>query len=136
AEITAARAAAMYLGWEESPAVLDPTIERQEDGAYETTLEPNTILRLKPGNNFNFYAPNRPNTALDAFMRYMLREVASGTGYGISYASLSGDYSQSNYSSSRLSLLDDRDSWRALQQWFIRTVRTRVHQMWLQQAVF
>jgi lambda family phage portal protein len=136
AEITAARAAAMYLGWEESPEILDPTIERQEDGSYETTLEPNTILRPKPGNKLNFYAPNRPNSALDAFMRYMLREVASGTGYGISYASLSGDYSQSNYSSSRLSLLDDRDSWRALQQWFIRTVRTRVHQMWLQQAVF
>lgn len=136
AEITAARAAAMYLGWEESPDVLDPSIERQEDGSYQTTLEPNTILRPKPGTKLNFYSPNRPNAALDAFMRYMLREVASGTGYGIRYSALSGDYSQANYSSERAAALDDRDGWRALQQWFIRNFRSRIHPVWLQQAVF
>lgn len=136
AEITAARAAAMYLGWEESPDPLDPSIERQDDGSYQHNLEPNTILRPRPGTKLNFYSPNRPNAALDAFMRYMLREVASGTGYGIRYSALSGDYSQANYSSERAAALDDRDGWRALQQWFIRNFRARVHPMWLQQAVF
>jgi lambda family phage portal protein len=66
-------------------------------------------------------------------MRMMLREVAAGT--GVSYESLSRDYSQSNYSSSRLALLDDRDLWRMLQLWFIRSFRARVHKLWLQQAV-
>jgi hypothetical protein len=81
----------------------------------------------------NFFAPNRPNSALDPFMRYMLREVAAGV--GVSYESLSRDYSQSNYSSSRLALLDDRDLWRMLQLWFIRSFRMECHREWLQQAV-
>ncbi len=66
-------------------------------------------------------------------MRMMLREVAAGT--GASYESLSRDYSQSNYSSSRLALLDDRDLWRMLQMWFIRSIRHTVHKRWLRQAV-
>jgi lambda family phage portal protein len=63
----------------------------------------------------------------------MLREVAAGI--GVSYESLSRDYSQSNYSSSRLALLDDRDLWKSLQQWFIRQFREPLHREWLQQAV-
>ena len=63
----------------------------------------------------------------------MLREAAAGT--DISYASLSGDYSQTNYSSSRLSLLDDRDVWRVLQQWWIRSFRMPLHKLWLSRAV-
>ena len=46
--------------------------------------------------------------------------LALAAGCGPSYESLSRDYSQSNYSSSRLSLLDDRDLWRVLQQWWLR----------------
>jgi len=48
---------------------------------------------------------------------------------------LSRDYSQSNYSSSRLALLDDRDLWRMLQQWWIRSFRQALHRQWLQAAV-
>jgi hypothetical protein len=66
-------------------------------------------------------------------MRYMLREVASSV--GVSYESLSRDYSQSNYSSSRLALLDDRDLWKSLQQWFIRSFREPLHREWLGLAV-
>jgi lambda family phage portal protein len=66
-------------------------------------------------------------------MRYMLREVAAGT--GVSYESLSRDYSQSNYSSSRLALLDDRDLWKMLQQWFIRNFREPLHREWLHMAM-
>jgi len=63
----------------------------------------------------------------------MLREVASGV--GVSYESISRDYSQSNYSSSRLSLLEDRDRWRTLQQWWIRSFRHPLHDAWMTQAV-
>lgn len=136
AEITAARAAAMYLGWEENPDPMDPSVERQDDGSFQMELQPNTILRPRPGTKLNFYTPNRPNSALDAFMRYMLREFASGTGYGMRYSSLSGDYSQATYSSERAAQLDDRDGWRALQAWWMRAFRAPVHKRWLQQSVF
>jgi len=107
--------------------------EKQADGSQQSELQPGTIERLNPGETFTFAAPNRPNSQLDPFMRLMLREVASGA--GASYESLSRDYSQSNYSSSRLSLLDDRDLWRMLQKWFIRSFRMKVHRAWLQAAV-
>jgi lambda family phage portal protein len=135
AEIIAARGAANYLAWLEQSDLDDPDVEEQEDGTYQTQLEPGIIGRGPPGSEIKFLTPNRPNTAFDGFMRAMVREMAVGTGMGLSYASMSGDYSQSNYSSSRLSLLDDRDSWRVLQAWFIRAFRDIVHKNWLQQAV-
>jgi lambda family phage portal protein len=109
-----------------------PDAKKADDGSKQINIEPGVIEQLTPGDKLEFHTPNRPNTALDPFMRYMLREVAAGT--GVSYESLSRDYSQSNYSSSRLALLDDRDLWRVLQAWWIRTFREPLHRTWLQQA--
>jgi lambda family phage portal protein len=134
AEIVAARAAACYMGVIQQPEGDNALAAKtQSDGSLVMQLESGVILRLNPGEEFNGYTPSRPNTAMDPFMRLMLREVAAGS--GISYESLSRDYSQSNYSSSRLALLDDRDLWRVLQLWFIRRFRQRVHREWLAQAV-
>lgn len=66
-------------------------------------------------------------------MRYMLREMAAGV--GVSYESLSRDYSQSNYSSSRLALLDERSLWRVLQGWLIRDHLSPIYRSWLDAAV-
>jgi lambda family phage portal protein len=132
AEIVAARAASMYFGTIETTEDTAALGEEQEDGTYQLPLEPGMIEKLSPGEKLNFINPNRPNAALDPFLRYMLREMAAGC--GTSYESLSRDYSQSNYSSSRLALLEDRDTWRAIQQWFIRSFREPLHRAWLQQA--
>lgn len=134
AEIVAARGAANYMATIESTDDMDAMAEKQDDGSYQMALEPGIVEKLQPGEKLNFVAPNRPNSALDPFLRYMLREVAAGLP-GTTYESLSRDYSQSNYSSSRLALIDSRDDWRALQQWFIRSFRELVHREWLQQAV-
>lgn len=133
AEIVAARAAACYMGFIESPAGDAQYGDIQEDGSEQAELQAGMIEKLRAGEKFNFAAPNRPNAQLDPFLRMMLREVSAGV--GCSYESLSRDYSQSNYSSSRLALLDDRDLWRVLQTWFIRTFRESLHRIWLQQAV-
>jgi lambda family phage portal protein len=133
AEIIAARGAASYMGFIKTEDMDGPVGEPQADGTEQMELAPGTIPKLGPGEEFQGYSPNRPNSALDPFLRYMLREVAAGL--SVSYESLSRDYSQSNYSSSRLSLLDDRDVWRMLQQWFIRSFRQPLHREWLEQAV-
>jgi len=130
AEIIAARAAACYMGFIETNEEYG---EETETGAREIELEAGIVERLIPGEKFNSFNPNRPNNNMDPFMRMMLREVAAGV--GPSYESLSRDYSQSNYSSSRLALLDDRDLWRVFQMWFIRSFREVVHREFLQQAV-
>lgn len=135
AEIVAARGAANYMATIESPDDMDSIAEEQSDGTYQFPLEPGIVERLRAGEKLNFVSPNRPNANLEAFLRYMLREVASGVP-GATYESMSRDYSQSNYSSSRLAAIDSRDDWRALQGWFIRSFREVVHREWLQQAVF
>lgn len=133
AEIIAARGAASYLGTIETPDSIETFGEEQADGSFQQGLQPGTTMKLAPGEKFNFISPNRPNSALDPFMRFMLREVAAGT--GLSYESISRDYAHVNYSSGRLALLDDRDCWRALQLWFVRTFRQRFHRQWLRAAV-
>lgn len=130
AEIVAARAAASYMAVIETP---EPPAALDDAGApADFTLEPGAAKYLAPGEKLASYAPNRPNPNMDPFMRLMLREVAAGV--GVSYESLSRDYSQSNYSSSRLALLDDRDLWRVTQQWFIRAFRAPLHRLFIQQA--
>lgn len=131
AEIVAARASANIYGIVKSP---EPAAG--EDAGYQERLiesAPGEILQLRPGEDFAGFAPSRPNAAMDPFLRLMLRGVAAGI--GVSYESLSRDYSQSNYSSSRLALLDDRDLWRVLQGWLIRNVRNEIHRDWLDAAV-
>lgn len=134
-ELQAARAAAYTFATIETPDNDDTnplTTEETEDESL-IDIEPLTVQKLNAGEKLNFYSPERPNTAIDPFLRYMLREVAAGV--GPSYESLSRDYSQGNYSSSRLGVLDDRDLWRVLQRWWIRSFREQLHCRWLQQAV-
>ena len=133
AELTAARMSANYFATLESDNENPLPSEDQTDGSRQLNIEPGMIDQLPAGEKLQFHAPNRPNTAIDPFIRHMLREVAAGV--GVSYESLSRDYSQSNYSSSRLALLDDRDLWRVLQQWWIRSFREPLHRAWMQQAV-
>jgi lambda family phage portal protein len=135
AEIIAARAASCYMATIETEHEYGDIVpeQPQNPNTREIALEPGIVERLNPGEKLNLIDPKRPNANIDPFMRMMLREIAAGT--GVSYESLSRDYSQSNYSSSRLALLDDRDLWRVLQLWFIRNFRMPLHRDWLQQAI-
>lgn len=132
ASVIAARASACQMGFIETP---DPDYEGEAvvDGERVTSFEPGRITTLGPGERFTAFNPAQPGNTLDPFMRFMLRGVAAGV--GVSYETLSKDYSQSNYSSSRLALLDDRDTWRTLQQWMIEAFHQRVFETWLEMAV-
>lgn len=131
AEIVAARASANIVGFIKAP---EPSPgDDVSFGQRVIDSEPGTFRQLMPGEDFVGFNPSRPNAALEPFMRFMLREMAAGV--GVSYEALSRDYSQSNYSSSRLSLLDDRDLWRVLQGWLIRNFVSQVYREWLNQAV-
>lgn len=134
-EVQAARAAAYHFATIETPDNADgnPLATEETEDESLIDIEPLTVQKLNAGEKLTFHSPERPNTAIDPFLRYMLREVAAGV--GPSYESLSRDYSQGNYSSSRLGVLDDRDLWRVLQQWWIRSFRAALHRRWLQQAV-
>jgi lambda family phage portal protein len=131
AEIVAARASASIMGIITSPETPEP--DDVEDGQRLTDLTPGTIQHLRPGEEFTGFSPNRPNAAIDPFMRHMLRAVAAGI--GCSYSALTKDYSQANYSSERAAQLEDRVLWRILQGWFIRNFRAEIYREWLEAAV-
>jgi lambda family phage portal protein len=105
----------------------------EASGTPSMTVEAGEFTQLPPGYKFSSWDPAYPNDAFDPFTRACLRGIAAGV--GVSYESLSRDYSQSNYSSSRLALIDDRDLWRTLQSWWIRSFREPLHREWMQAAV-
>ena len=80
-----------------------------------------------------FFSPNRPDDAFTPFVAQMLRAVASGV--GCSYTQVSSDFSKSNYSSSRLELLETRTHYKTLQQYLVETLCERVYERWLEMAV-
>lgn len=132
-ELYRARSQASVHGAIETPEDATSFGEQQSDGSVVMELEPGVYKRLNPGEKLQAGPANSPNPGLSEFMRFLIREMAAGA--DVSYESLSRDYSQSNYSSSRLALLDDRDVWRFLQSWFITDFREKVHTKFMQQAV-
>lgn len=132
AEVIAARAEACRMGF-----ITLPEDDAMQDGSQDdqpvSNFEPGKIERLLPGETYTEAKPTRPGGTFEPFVRAMLRSMAAGI--GVSYATLSRDYSDANYSSSRLSLLDDRDQWRVLQSWMIECFHRRVFEEWLDLAV-
>lgn len=131
AEVIKARAQASIMGFIKSPEG-DTMVDGVQDKQRVSSFEPGTIETLLPGEEFEGFTPNSPGGQYEPFMRAMLRAFAAGI--GVSYETLSRDYSQSNYSSSRLALIDDRDNWRVLQSWMIENFHTRVFEAWLDMA--
>jgi lambda family phage portal protein len=131
AEIVKARASANIVGFIRSPEPL--AADGIANGRRVIDTEPGTWQTLLPGEEVSGYAPNTPNPAVDPFLRYMLRKMAVGV--GVSYESLSRDYSQSNYSSSRMALLDDRDLYRVVQGFVCRNLREDIHSEFMDAAV-
>ncbi len=62
------------------------------------------------------YDPKSPNGNESEFAMHYLRGIASGL--LVSFISLANNYSAVNYSSGRLNLLDERETFRELQSWF------------------
>ena len=131
-EIVAARATASMMGF-----VKTPDQDLFEDGTYsqDSVLDfsPGSIRRLAPGEELQFFSPNRPDDSFTPFVQQMLRAVAAGV--GCSYTQVSSDFSQSNYSSSRLELLETRAHYRTLQQYLIETLCQEVYKKWIEMAV-
>jgi lambda family phage portal protein len=88
---------------------------------------------LDPGQSVTVPDMNAPDGQLEPFTRSMLKAVAAGL--GTSFESVSKDFSQTNYSSSRLSLLDERDTYRVLQRFFVENFHQIIFEKWLDMAV-
>lgn len=132
AEVVRARASSSLMGFITSPEgelIGDEVV----DGERVSNFEPGVFRYLAPGEEVTVPQLNAPDGQFEPFLRAMLQGMSAGI--GISYAPLSQDYSQSNYSSSRLSLIDDRENWKVLQGYLIEQLCRPVYEAWLDAAV-
>jgi len=70
-----------------------------------------------------------PHQMYGDFVKAHLQGIASGL--GISYHSLSSDLEGVNYSSIRAGVLEDREVFKGLQNWFIRSFVQPVYEQWI-----
>jgi lambda family phage portal protein len=136
AEVAAARAgASKFASIERTVAegewTGDP--DAAEQRASVDSMQPGQIIELDPGEKFNLIDPTHPTTAYGDFTRHVKRDFASGLDQA--YFALFNDLSDVNYSSARIGLLDERDSWRALQNFEIDHLCRPVFKAWLISAV-
>ena len=133
AEVVRARASSALMGFITSPeGELDPGGEVY-DGERVSTFEPGVFKYLQPGESVSVPSLDAPDGQFEPFLRAMLRAVAAGI--GCSYESVSRDFSQTNYSSSRLALLEEREHWKTLQDYMIKNFHQPVYAAWLEMAV-
>jgi len=78
---------------------------------------------------FTYFHGHYPHQMYGQFVKRQLQSIASGL--GISYHSLSGDLEGVNYSSIRAGVLEDREIFKGLQNWFIRCFVQPVYEEWL-----
>lgn len=131
AEVIAARASAALMGFIETDGE-EPAADGVEYDKQVSDFEPGMFKTLLPGQKVSVPDLHRPGGQFEPFMRMQLKGMAAGA--AVSYSTISRDYSQSNFSSSRMDLLNERDHWRVIQKWMIRKFHQRVFEAWLEMA--
>jgi len=96
-------------------------ISDAEAGTFETL--PSNIV------DFKSFDPQYPNGEFKDFMKTCLRGISGGL--NVSYYSLANDLEDVNFSSIRTGVLEDREAWKALQEWVIESFCTPVYEAWL-----
>lgn len=97
-------------------------------------VEPGMGLLLEPGEEYFGIDPQHPVEAFPSFTKAILRAIAGGL--GVSYTSLANDLEGVNYSSIRAGLLEEREEWKSLQEWFIAGFITPIFEDWLGWSLF
>ena len=98
-----------------------------------STFEPGKFVYLNPNETINVPNLDSPAGEFEPFNKIILRSLASGC--GVSYESVSKDFSETNYSSSRLSLLEDRDHYKMIQKYLEERFLQPLFDLWLELAV-
>lgn len=132
AAVEHARAGACQMGFitNSDPEAIE---DEDKDGDLDIFAQPASFHELPPGYDIKKYDPNYPNGEFDVFSKSILRSIAVGLNAG--YSSISGDLSSVNFSSLRQGILDEREVWKGLQQWFKTNFNERIHAEWLKYSL-
>ena len=134
AELVAARIASAKMGFFSSPRGDEYNGEDVED-TYNPVMsaEPGTFEQLPDGMNFMPFDPQHPTGQFAAFIKQILRSVASGL--NISYANLANDLESVNYSSIRQGALEERHQFKKEQRFIVEHFLQPIYEAWLEMAM-
>ena len=130
AAIVNARAAAAKMGFlEKTPGEQGYSGSDDKTGGQYMEFEDGVIEELPSGLKFTPWDPKQPTTGYGDFVKENIRGDASAL--GISYISLANDPGDANFSSARVGLVDERESYKMLQQTMIDHVCEPIFAEWL-----
>lgn len=103
------------------------------EGNLYTEAEPGAFGTLPPGWDFKSWDPKYPDDAMKGFVTSMLRAFASGV--GITYNTIGNDLEGVNLSTMRHGANQDRDTYQAIQSWFVEHICECQFEPWLQMGL-
>jgi len=103
------------------------------DGAVISDFEPGIIEELPEGQEFTAFDPRYPHEQYSDFVKAVLRDIAGAL--GVAYEGLSNDREKVNYSSIRAGVLEEREVWKRVQNWFIDGYCRPIYLRWLKMAL-
>lgn len=132
-EAVAARIGASKMGLFEKRA--DSLAGDLASSSKPATMEasPGTFEIVPDGYEFKAWEPDHPTAQFPAFIKQMLRKIASG--FSVFYNVLANDAEGVSYSTMRSFALVERDDWRSIQQDFIDGWRRPLYAAWLGMAL-
>jgi lambda family phage portal protein len=132
-EAVAARIGASKMGLFEKRT--DSVTGDLASGEKPATMEanPGTFEIVPDGYEFKAWEPEHPTAQFPAFIKQMLRKIASG--FSVFYNVLANDAEGVSYSTMRSFALVERDDWRSIQQDFIDMWRRPLYAAWLGMAL-
>ena len=135
AAIIAARIGAAKMGFFTSPDGTAKGLGEQDakTGEFVTDAEAGTFAVLPDGYGFEQFDPDYPHALYGEFVKATLRGIASGL--DVAYNSLANDLEGVNYSSIRAGVIEERDQWMTLQNWYIDAFLEPVFDEWLKLAL-
>jgi lambda family phage portal protein len=132
AAVIASRIGASKMGFFHSKDG-DPSGVSEKDGdtgEFMQNVAPGEFGVLPDGYDFTAFDPSYPHQQFADFNKAVLRGISSAL--GVSYNTMANDLEGVNFSSIRAGVLDEREEWMALQEWFISSVVQPIFEEWLE----
>lgn len=100
---------------------------------WRTTLKGGAVIPIPLGAKLSSFTPSRPNTAFDSFMSSTLRHLSAGL--NLPYELLVKDFSNTNYSSARATLLEAWRYFHGRRRWLCDYWLNPIYALWMEEAV-
>lgn len=110
-------------------SMADGTSNGTATGIPQMSVEAGEMFELPPGYKLSSWNPDYPHQNFESFLKACLRGLAAGL--DVAAHNLTGDMTDVNYSSARIAELSERETWMALQDWFIESFAMVVYEQWL-----